>query len=325
LHLFKNIEAEIISRIKSSKRNLKIAVTWFTNHEIFNEILKKLENPKFEVDLIILNDRINNKREGLNFQRFIDSGGKFYFSNNNNMVHHKICIIDNSKVITGSYNWTYYAENRNWENIVILENEEIVDGYLKEFNKIIEAHKNVINVENVEQKDAVTSNQYLYTDYTIQAENESKKGNDLSVARIYTELLKIDTKQEEIKKARTEILKKYNKETLEVCPYEIGIKFYNGYIKLISAYEKLPFEMSKIGSTPVDNAKSVKTTVQKNDYIPKTIKEFNFENLKGCPKGTEKIEYFLKVGKDGILTINCKELNGYGRTKIERINLKNWL
>jgi hypothetical protein len=325
LHLFKNIESEIISRIKSSKKNLKIAVTWFTNHEIFNEILKKLENPEFEVDLIILNDRINNKREGLNFQRFIESKGKFYFSSNNNMVHHKICIIDESIVITGSYNWTYYAENRNWENIVILENEIIVKGYLNEFSKIIEAHKIVINVENVEQKDALTSNEYLYTDYTIQAEKQSKKGNDLSVARIYTEILKIDTKQEEIKKARTEILKKYNNETLEICPYEIGIKFKNGYTKLISAYEKLPLKVNKIGLTPIDNAKSLNTIVQKNDYIPKTIKQFSFDNLKACPNGTEKIEYFLELGKNGILTINCKELNGYGRTKTERINLKNWL
>lgn len=51
-------------------------------------------------------------------------------------MHNKFCIIDNQIVITGSYNWTYYAENKNWENILITKNSAIINQYRVEFNKI---------------------------------------------------------------------------------------------------------------------------------------------------------------------------------------------
>jgi phosphatidylserine/phosphatidylglycerophosphate/cardiolipin synthase-like enzyme len=147
---------------------LKIAVTWFTNHDIFDAVIEKLKNPDFKVYLIVLNDRINNKREGIDFQKLIDLNGNFYFSNNENMVHHKFCIIDDCIVITGSYNWTYYAENRNWENVVILSDEEIVKGYVEEFEKVINSHEKIENIASTRNTDAaVTSNDYLLTDYTL--------------------------------------------------------------------------------------------------------------------------------------------------------------
>lgn len=329
MHLFKDIEKEIISAIRNSQKNLKIAVTWFTNHEIFNEVLDKLKSPDFEVSLIVLNDRINNKKEGLNFQQLIENNGNFYFSSNDNMVHHKFCIVDESTVITGSYNWTYYAENRNWENVVILKDAEIVNGYLNEFNRIIQNHTKVENVEDVKQTIAESSNEYLNIDYSLQAQKEHQNGNDLAVAKIYTELIRLKTKKEEkekILKARKEIEKKYNDEYFEVSPFEIGILFKNGYRQVIPAFEKLPFTAIKIGKTTSDNAKSLKITIQKNDYsIPKTIKSFSFEHLQPQPNGTEKIEHTLTLNRNGTLNIHCLELNGYGRKMIKEIDIKNWL
>ena len=55
------------------------------------------------------------------FQKFIDIGGHFYFSDTRNPMHNKFCVIDNKVLINGSYNWTYYAEDRNRENILILK------------------------------------------------------------------------------------------------------------------------------------------------------------------------------------------------------------
>lgn len=91
---FKNIQQELIDRIRLAKSSIKIAVTWFTNHDLFDELIAKLVNDKISVDLIVLNDRINNKREGCNFQSLINNNGQFYYSDVNSMVHHKFCIID---------------------------------------------------------------------------------------------------------------------------------------------------------------------------------------------------------------------------------------
>jgi hypothetical protein len=326
MQLFNNIQSEIIKLIDESTENLKIAVTWFTNHDIYDAIVRKLQDPKFSIQLIVLNDRINNKKEGINFQFLIDNNCNFYYSDVENMVHHKFCIIDNKIVITGSYNWTYYAENRNWENIVVLLDEEVVNGYISEFDKIISSHTKVELVTNIQKSDiSMNSLEYIQSDYTLQANREIEKGNDLVAARIYTELLRMNNKQTTILQTRNEIVKKYNNQRFEVCPFEIGLLYINGYNMAIPAYVKLPFTTIKGGKTPVDNATALRVTIQKNDYIQKTIMQFSLDNIKPCPKNTEKIEHTLTLEKSGILTIICKELNGFNRIKSMTLDIKNWL
>ena len=51
-------------------------------------------------------------------------------------MHNKFCIIDFNTVITGSYNWSYKAEN-NFENIVINSNDtSLAEQFVTEFNQI---------------------------------------------------------------------------------------------------------------------------------------------------------------------------------------------
>ena len=59
-------------------------------------------------------------------------------------MHHKFCVIDDSLAITGSYNWTYYAETRNVENIVISDNSDIVMLFSAEFQRL----QNILSVSS---------------------------------------------------------------------------------------------------------------------------------------------------------------------------------
>jgi hypothetical protein len=326
MQLFSNIQSEIISKIFGSTDSLKIAVTWFTNHDLFDAVIKKLDTPGFQVDLIVLNDRINNKKEGVDFQKLVEKGANFYYCSTDNMVHHKFCIIDSKIVITGSYNWTYYAENRNWENIVILSEPEIVRDYIDEFEKVKLAHERVENVSEKQKLSlSMNTNDYLETDYLFQAKTEEKKGNDLNAAKIYTEILRLNNKQTEIVAARKEIVNKYNQQQFEVSPFEIGILYVSGYSMAIPAFVRLPFTAVKVGRTTTNDASSLQVTIQKNDYLTNTILQFSMDHLKVCPEGTEKLEITLILGQNGILTVNCRELIGYNRTKSLTVDIKNWL
>lgn len=325
MQLFKNIQDELITRITEAEYSLKIAVTWFTNHDLFNAIVKKLDNPEFKVSLIVLNDRINNKMEGLNFQQLINKNGCFYYSGIENMVHHKFCIIDDTIVITGSYNWTYYAENRNWENIVVLDNGNIVEAYIEEFEKVTQSHEQIHNVSAKQKMDfGINSNEYLTTDYTFQAKKEEQRGNDIAVAKIYTEILRLNNKQPEIQKARTAVVQKINNKRFETCPFEIGILFKNGYAMVIPSFAPLPITIKRKGNTPISDATSLQITIQKYDFIHQNILQFTLDNLKIAPADTPKIEHTITVDQTGIITVHCAELNGYGRTKIIKADLKNY-
>ena len=112
---FENIRKTILSELEVASEEIIVAVYWFTNQELFDKLIEKLASG-VRVQVIIHNDYINNRDTGLPFQSIIDEGGEFYFSDSYNPMHNKFCVIDSKVLINGSYNWTYYAENRNREN-----------------------------------------------------------------------------------------------------------------------------------------------------------------------------------------------------------------
>ena len=52
------------------------------------------------------------------------------------LMHNKVAIIDGWIVITGSYNWSLNAEEKNNENMIIIKSVELAKIYEKEFQKI---------------------------------------------------------------------------------------------------------------------------------------------------------------------------------------------
>lgn len=49
-------------------------------------------------------------------------------------MHNKFIIIDNEKVLTGSFNYSRNAIKRNNENLLLIVDENVISYYLKEFN-----------------------------------------------------------------------------------------------------------------------------------------------------------------------------------------------
>ncbi|MBU2599321.1 hypothetical protein KJ849_01910 [bacterium] len=56
--------------------------------------------------------------------------------NTSNKMHAKVFIIDQELVVTGSYNWSYSAENKNDENSLLVRNEALAREYLKKFHQL---------------------------------------------------------------------------------------------------------------------------------------------------------------------------------------------
>lgn len=51
-------------------------------------------------------------------------------------MHHKFIVVDRSIVVTGSFNFTDAANERNDENIVVIEDAAVADRYIQELNRI---------------------------------------------------------------------------------------------------------------------------------------------------------------------------------------------
>ena len=178
---FEDIEEVIINDIKASKKELLIAVAWFTNHKIYDAIIDKLnENHDYTAKLIIINDNINHRIGGLDFDRFVSVGGVLYFAEKNIPMHNKYMVVDSSIVITGSYNYTYYAETLNEENIVRIDgNSDIVESYTDNFNRLVEKKPQVTNVDEYLSVfppaiDMLSYNNYALKDISIQSEHNGQ-------------------------------------------------------------------------------------------------------------------------------------------------------
>ena len=59
-----------------------------------------------------------------------------HFHPKSSLLHHKAALINGETLVTGSYNWSNYAETKNLENLTIVrgaENRHLVEGFAAEF------------------------------------------------------------------------------------------------------------------------------------------------------------------------------------------------
>ncbi len=74
--------------------------------------------------------------DGTEYASFMQAGLDVQLDGNGKgLMHHKVIIIDQRIVITGSYNFTASAEDNNDENVVVLYDRDAAAKYLEEFQR----------------------------------------------------------------------------------------------------------------------------------------------------------------------------------------------
>jgi phosphatidylserine/phosphatidylglycerophosphate/cardiolipin synthase-like enzyme len=105
----------------------------FTHQEIANVLmLKKLENISI-IGVMELKQISQYSR----YEQMLYNGINVVKDGNKYNLHHKVFIIDNETVITGSFNPTSGGNEKNDENVLIIKNKVIAEMYLKEFEKVM--------------------------------------------------------------------------------------------------------------------------------------------------------------------------------------------
>jgi hypothetical protein len=134
--IFENIAERIQQEITKAQSSIYIAVAWFTNQMLFEELLKKATEG-CKISLIISNDEIN-QNSSINYEQLNNGSSKIFKigDGKKELMHHKFCVIDHDLVITGSYNWSYKAEN-NFENIIVTSDDSsLAQQFIKEFYEL---------------------------------------------------------------------------------------------------------------------------------------------------------------------------------------------
>jgi hypothetical protein len=144
--------SDIISKkILNAKKSILLAMYTLTNTELIKSLIavKRTqilaifdEEQLLRFNKIILelnNHDIHFKTVGSSFAR----------------MHHKFLVIDGETTITGSFNWTFQANRKNDENLVIINEKILSQKYTAEFDRI---WKNITQKSVFEQLKLVEQN-----------------------------------------------------------------------------------------------------------------------------------------------------------------------
>ena len=102
----------------------------FTDREIALPLVKARERG-VKVRLYLDQDQVDYQYSQSRF--LVQRGIKTRISSNNYIMHNKFAIIDNRLLLTGSYNWTFSANNRNDENLMVIDDPEIIEIFQNQF------------------------------------------------------------------------------------------------------------------------------------------------------------------------------------------------
>lgn len=118
----------IIDRINQAKKSIFVQAYSFTSAPIAKAIVFAARKG---VKVKIILDKSQVKRNRYSSATFfLHQGIATWIDYKPAIAHNKVIIIDESTVITGSFNFTKAAQFRNAENVIIIENADLAKKYL---------------------------------------------------------------------------------------------------------------------------------------------------------------------------------------------------
>ncbi|MCS7095077.1 MAG: phospholipase D family protein [Thaumarchaeota archaeon] len=128
-----NCASIIVDSIDRANSSVLVAIFSFTRDDIANALVRA-HNRGIDVRVIIERTRINES--GSEYLRLKNNGVNVRLDGNPDLMHHKFIVIDGQIVITGSYNFSGAAEDRNDENLIVIVSARVASQYTSEFERI---------------------------------------------------------------------------------------------------------------------------------------------------------------------------------------------
>jgi len=125
---------EIIDLIRNAEESIHFLAFSFTSDPIAAALIDQAEQG-ISVSGIFEESQYHSNRGG-EYDNLKNAGLDVHLDGNSRNMHHKLFIIDEEIVITGSYNFSRSAEERNDENTLIIHNAEVAAQYLGEFQRV---------------------------------------------------------------------------------------------------------------------------------------------------------------------------------------------
>lgn len=123
---------KVLEILGDAKKNVFFMTFSFTDSDVADKLIEISDH-------IYIEGLMEAKRTGMKYNMYEKMNDFFLINLDNNpyTMHHKVFIIDEEVVITGSYNPTKNANENNDENLLIIRDKNIAKLYLDEFYSLI--------------------------------------------------------------------------------------------------------------------------------------------------------------------------------------------
>ena len=123
----------IISEISKAQKTIHLQAYSFTSAPIAKALL---DAHKRGVHVEAILDKSQKTAKYTSATFLVNAGIPVLIDSKHAIAHNKIIIIDQSTLITGSFNFTKAAEEKNAENLLLIKgNQPLVDKYLKNYEE----------------------------------------------------------------------------------------------------------------------------------------------------------------------------------------------
>jgi len=126
--------SRLVELIGGAQHSLHFLVYSFTSDEIAAALIAS-HQAGLEVRGVLDAGQAESNTGG-EYENLRQAGLDVRLDGNRNRMHHKLLIIDEAIVVTGSYNFSFSAENRNDENTLVIHNPEIAARFIAEFERV---------------------------------------------------------------------------------------------------------------------------------------------------------------------------------------------
>jgi len=123
----------IVREIVKARQEILVQAYSFTSKPIANALLDA-HRRGIKVVAVLDKSQRTEKYSGATF--LANAGIPVYIDSQHAIAHNKIMIIDRQTLITGSFNFTKAAEERNAENLLVIKgNPQLIGKYLSNFEE----------------------------------------------------------------------------------------------------------------------------------------------------------------------------------------------
>ncbi|MDI6696514.1 MAG: phospholipase D-like domain-containing protein [Anaerolineales bacterium] len=126
--------AQVENLIRQAQHSIRFMVFSFTSDALADALIERAQAGVSVRGVVEASQARANS--GAEYLRLLAAGVDVRLDGNPRNMHHKVIVIDDEIVIAGSYNYTFFAETRNDENLLVVQDPQFAAAFVDEFQRI---------------------------------------------------------------------------------------------------------------------------------------------------------------------------------------------